>query len=180
LSTFEESSGDALLSKAQELAAELKRYDRKIVFAESCTAGLLASSLSRVPGISSYFCGSMVTYRNATKSQWLGVDWDDLNSAEIGPVSEIVAVSMAKGVLQKTPEADIAVSVTGHLGPDAPENLDGIAFVAVLFRESQLPKTTKLAFIEARDDGVSLRQSRQVDAAIQAMQTILTEINLFL
>lgn len=180
MSPSEEPSADALLAKSQELAAVLKRHDRRLVFAESCTAGLLASSLSRIPGISNYFCGSMVTYRDASKSKWLGVDQKDLSSPKIGAVSETVAVQMATGVLEKTPEADIAVSVTGHLGPDAPVDLDGVAFVAVLFREAELPHVFKLCLTGSGNDEVDLRRQRQLDAAIQVMQAVLVEIDDFL
>lgn len=176
----EEANDGVLLAKSQELAAKLKQHDRKIVFAESCTAGLLASSLSRVPGISSHFCGSMVTYRNASKSGWLGVDAEELSSPEIGPVSEIVAAKMASGVLEKTPEADIAVSVTGHLGPDSPENLDGVAFMAILFREAKSTQVTKFALVESGTDKATLRRERQIDAAMQVMQMVLIEIDHYL
>ncbi len=180
MSTFEEINDSALLVRSQELASVLRQHQRKIVFAESCTAGLLASSLSRIPGISDYLCGSMVTYRNATKIEWLGVDGKDLNSPEIGPVSVTVAAQMAAGVLEKTPEADIAVSITGHLGPDAPDEFDGVAFVAVLFREAALPQVTKLSLIDSGTDEADCRRQRQIDAAIQVMQTVLHEIDVFL
>ncbi len=121
-----------------------------------------------------------MTYRNASKSEWLGVDEEVLSSPEIGPVSEIVAAQMVVGVLGKTPEADIAVSVTGHLGPDAPESLDGVAFLALLFREAKLPQVTKLALVESGAGKAALRRERQIDAAIQVMQTVLVEIDRFL
>ena len=54
----------SLLSAARRLAKILAATNHKIVFAESCTAGLVAQSLSRIPGISPWHCGSMVTYRN--------------------------------------------------------------------------------------------------------------------
>jgi nicotinamide mononucleotide (NMN) deamidase PncC len=51
-----------------------------------------------------------------------------------GPVSREVAEQMAVRVLAKTPEADLAAAVTGHLGPNAPARLDGLVFAAVAWR----------------------------------------------
>ncbi len=57
---------------AQRLVDVLKRLDTKIVFAESCTAGLVSATLARVPGVSAYLCGSAVTYRDEVKTAWVG------------------------------------------------------------------------------------------------------------
>ena len=117
----------------QEVAALLSRSRRRIVFAESCTAGLVAASLARLPGISEYLCGSAVVYRLETKSKWLDIPAALLNDP--GPVSDVIASLMAERVLALTPEADFAVSITGHLGPNAPNGLDGVVYVGVARRE---------------------------------------------
>ncbi len=117
---------------AKRLAERLAEAGRRVVFAESCTAGLVSSSLAAVPGISDWLCGSAVTYRNQTKIGWLDVDSDVVERETA--VSETVAGQMAVGVLAKTPEADLAVSVTGHLGPHAPAASDGVLFVGVARR----------------------------------------------
>ena len=107
------------------------------MFAESCTGGLVSATLTQIPGISSYHCGSAVVYQVETKAEWLGISRDLLDDP--GPVSREVAVAMAEGVLQKTPQAGVAASVTGHLGPDAPENQNGLIYVAVTVRASSQP-----------------------------------------
>jgi PncC family amidohydrolase len=109
---------------------------RRIVFAESCTAGLASATLAGVPGISRWHCGSAVTYREQTKIDWLGVSERDVT--ELGAVSEPVARQMACGVLQRTPEADVAAAITGHLGPQAPGDLDGVIYVAVAHRDAEI------------------------------------------
>ena len=126
---------DATVLAAEQLAEQLRRSGRRVVFAESCTAGLVTAALARIPGISEHVCGSAVVYRNATKTAWLGVSAEALADESIGPVSEQVAAAMADGVLARTPEADLAVSVTGHLGPDAPAHLDGVIYVGIARRE---------------------------------------------
>jgi PncC family amidohydrolase len=119
---------------AIELSQELQRSQQKIVFAESCTAGLVAASLARVPGISAWMCGSAVTYRESVKTAWLHVDPEML--AKNTAVSESVTREMAFSVLEKTPEADLAVSVTGHLGPGVDAEWDGLGFVAIAIRKT--------------------------------------------
>jgi PncC family amidohydrolase len=114
------------------VAELLADSDRRVVFAESCTAGLVSALLAGIPGISRYLCGSAVTYREDTKTQWLGVSEEVLE--EHSAVSEAATASMARGVLANTPEANLAASVTGHLGPDAPVEQDGVVFVAVAMR----------------------------------------------
>jgi PncC family amidohydrolase len=110
----------------------LRTQNCKVVFAESCTGGLVSATLTKIPGISNYHCGGVVVYRNATKSAYLGISEALLE--EHGPVSEEVTRELARRVLRKTPEADVAAAVTGHLGPNAPPKLDGQAFVAVAWR----------------------------------------------
>lgn len=124
---------DTMLFSAQQLALLLQARQFRVVLAESCTAGLVAASLGQIPGISEHLCGSAVTYRNRTKQDWLGVAASDLY--EPGPVSARVTEIMARAVLQRTPEAHLSLAVTGHLGPAAPPELDGLVFTAVVSRD---------------------------------------------
>lgn len=121
-----------LESLSLQIAKLLERSDLKIVFAESCTGGLVSATLARVPGVSNFHCGSAVVYRLDTKTKWLGVPSSML--LDLGAVSEPVARAMAEGVLSVTPEADLAASVTGHLGPNAPPDQDGLIFVGIAIR----------------------------------------------
>jgi PncC family amidohydrolase len=125
---------DPLLRTAAMVASRLRATGRRLVLAESCTGGLAAATLARIPGISEFFCGSAVVYRNATKAAWLGVPAEQLEDPAIGPVSSRTAEDMARGVLARTSEADLAAAVTGHLGPEAPDGLDGEIFLATADR----------------------------------------------
>ncbi len=120
---------------AVELVSELSARGQRVVFAESCTGGLIASELAKIPGVSQWLCGSAVTYRGDTKVNWLGVRPDSLEAHTA--VSAEVTSQMAEGVLTRTPEASIAAAVTGHLGPDAPADLDGVVFAAIAVRHGQ-------------------------------------------
>lgn len=85
-----------------------------IATAESCTGGLVAERITRVPGSSDYFVGSVVSYTNEVKSQMLEVPEDMIERH--GAVSGEVAEAMARGVKART-GATIGVSVTGTAGP---------------------------------------------------------------
>jgi len=124
-----------LAALVEEVASLLQQSRRRVVFAESCTAGLVAASFARVPGISEFLCGSAVVYRLDTKARWLGISEELL--ANPGPVSDAVARAMAIGVLARTPEADLAASITGHLGPDAPSDQDGLIFIGIARRDPE-------------------------------------------
>jgi nicotinamide-nucleotide amidase len=83
--------------------------------AESCTGGLLAGRITRVPGASRYLAGSVVAYSDKAKVDLLGVDPVLIDAH--GAVSPEVAEAMAIGALERF-GADVAVSVTGIAGPD--------------------------------------------------------------
>ncbi len=86
-----------------------------VAIAESCTGGLVAEKLTRVPGISAVFERGYVTYSNRAKTELLGVDAALI--ATHGPVSAEVAEAMARGAAERA-RARLAVSVTGIAGPD--------------------------------------------------------------
>jgi len=142
---------------ADVLAKSLTDSKQKIVLAESCTAGMAAAVLGGCPGISAWLCGAAVTYRTATKKQWLGVDQELIQqfSAESADVTQ----AMALAALAKTPEADFAAAITGHLGPQAPAGSDAKVFMAIAFRESGevIPLEIQLKQTE--------RRGRQLEAA---------------
>ena len=123
-----------LEESARQLARQLAETRTRLVLAESCTGGLAAATLAAIPGISQWLCGSAVTYREQSKIDWLGVSAADI--ARVTAVSAEVARAMAWGVLLRTSEADLAVSVTGHLGPDAPAAYDGLVWLGVARRHA--------------------------------------------
>ncbi len=102
----------------------------KLVTAESCTAGLIASRITDVPGSSAYFDRSYVTYSNQAKMQMLGVPEEVL--CKEGAVSESCARLMAEGALSAS-GVEVALSVTGIAGPTGGSALKpvGTVFMAV-------------------------------------------------
>ncbi|MFP3043888.1 nicotinamide-nucleotide amidohydrolase family protein [Treponema primitia] len=102
-------------SPAKILIETLAAASLTLAAAESCTAGLVADLIARVPGASRVFWGSFVTYSVDAKIKLLGVDADTIR--RYGAVSRETAAAMAEGALEKS-GAGAAVSVTGLAGPD--------------------------------------------------------------
>lgn len=105
--------------------------------AESCTGGLLTSTLTDVPGSSAYVMGSVVSYSNDVKSRILHVAEETL--AAHGAVSPETARAMAEGV-RDLMQTDVGVGITGIAGPGggSPEKPVGLVYIAV----STLGKTS--------------------------------------
>lgn len=158
---------------AIQLAKSLGEFRTRIVFAESCTGGLVSAELTGIPGISEWFCGSSVTYRCATKTAWLGVSEKVIETKTA--VSDIVASQMASGVLRRTPEAGLACSITGHLGPSAPEGFDGLVYIGTA-RRQQDGECVKVIEHRLQTRG---RSDRQREAAELVMRTALRALSDF-
>jgi nicotinamide-nucleotide amidase len=95
---------------------------------ESCTGGLLASTITDVPGSSDYFKGSYVTYTNTAKVS-SGVNADLI--ARYGAVSPQVAADMARAARAGL-AADIGIGITGVAGPAEMEGKPaGTVFIAI-------------------------------------------------
>ena len=99
----------------QHVVGLLKRKKMTVATAESCTGGLVASTLVNVAGASEVFNEGYITYSNESKQKILGVKKKTLKKE--GAVSDACAAEMAKGAA-KTAGARAAISVTGIAGPD--------------------------------------------------------------
>ena len=86
----------------------------KISFAESCTGGLLASSITSISGASKVFNLGLVTYSNQSKIKILKVNRNIIK--KYGAVSHECCYAMVKN-LSKISKANINISITGIAGP---------------------------------------------------------------
>lgn len=117
-------------SLASVTAALLVAKRVRTAVAESCTGGMIAASLTDVPGVSAVFLGGVVAYANEVKVRELGVDPAVIE--RVGAVSAEVACAMASGVRERF-GADLGLGITGIAGPGGgtPEKPVGTVHVAV-------------------------------------------------
>src|SRR5213593_4830213 len=125
------------IEQAQALLELCRSKHRKIAVAESCTGGLLAATLTEIPGSSDVFERGFVTYSNEAKQAMLGVAPATLEHH--GAVSRETAQAMAEGALARAP-VDFAVSVTGIAGPSGavPGKPVGLVHFAAAARSGRL------------------------------------------
>lgn len=125
-----------LVRRAGQVLALLKQQKLRLVTAESCTAGLLAAAFAQTDGAGEWLQGGFVTYTKEAKHQLLGVDaaW----MAQHGCVNAEVVRQMALGALERC-EADIAIAISGVLGPrrDEDDNPLGRVFFCCARRDAE-------------------------------------------
>ena len=117
----------------QELASSLiKKLEEKnltIAVAESLTGGLVAASLTEIPGASKVFKGSITAYVDEIKQNVLKVNEETI--LKFTSISEQVALEMAINV-RKIMKSDIGISTTGVAGPEKSAGFaPGLVFVAI-------------------------------------------------
>ena len=122
---------------AAGVAIRLNDSGRSLIAAESCTGGLLAATLTELPGSSAWFEGAYVTYQLSAKRQMVGVSSETLTLH--GAVSEPTVRAMAEGALSHS-TADVAVAITGIAGPDGgdPVSPVGTVWFGWAIREEQI------------------------------------------
>ena len=107
------------MSELGDLATQLLRACAKrgilAATAESCTGGMIMSTMTDIPGSSSVVDRGFVTYSNDAKMEMIGVSRQTLR--DHGAVSEPTAREMALGALMHS-NAGITLAVTGIAGPD--------------------------------------------------------------
>lgn len=113
--TFAKCEDYSIFYDEEELVKLLIDKKYTITTAESCTGGMISSTIVNVPGASWVLNEAYVTYANEAKMKLIGVKKDTLKAH--GAVSKETAFEMVTGVAKKA-NADIAVAVTGIAGPD--------------------------------------------------------------
>lgn len=106
--------------------------DLTLSTAESCTGGLLSSLFTDVEGCGHIFEAGFVTYSNAAKSRFLGVDPGLIDRH--GAVSREVALAMAQGARERS-GADIALATTGFTGEAGADGEAGLVHFACAIRD---------------------------------------------
>ena len=114
---------------ASSLIKKLQENNLTIAVAESLTGGLVAASLTEIPGASKVFKGSITAYSDEIKQNVLNVNKDTIT--KFTSISEQVALEMAINV-RTIMKSDIGISTTGVAGPEKSAGFaPGLVFVAI-------------------------------------------------
>lgn len=125
----------------QHIIEILSQNNKKVSFAESCTGGLLSYYFTKHNGTSKILDGSLVTYSNALKDNWLAVEHDALE--EFGAVSKEVVSQMSDGALNVS-HADYALSVSGIAGDGGGTEFKPVGTVYISVRTKEEHKEVHL------------------------------------
>jgi nicotinamide-nucleotide amidase len=118
---------------AKNLVKKLIKKKLSISFAESCTGGLLSSSITSVSGSSKVFELGLITYSNKTKIDILKVPKKII--IKYGAVSNECCLSMVKN-LSKISKSNISISITGIAGPNGGTKLKPVGLVYIGIKKS--------------------------------------------
>ena len=112
----------------KNIVSLLKRKKLKISFAESCTGGMLSSSITSVNGSSKVFTMGLVTYSNKAKTSILNVSRKIIQ--KYGAVSVQCCLAMVNN-LSKISKSKVCVSITGVAGPSGGTRLKPVGLVYI-------------------------------------------------
>jgi len=155
-------------SVAKQIIDILAGRQQTLVTAESCTGGLIAATLTDVPGSSAGFYGGYVTYANTAKSRMIHVQSRLIR--DYGAVSNQVARAMADGA-RNTARADFAVSATGIAGPDGGSEKKPVGLVYVAVSSDLATVVIEHRFGDIGRDAV---RKATVEAALNLVLQVLT------
>ena len=115
----------------------------KIAFAESCTGGLLASSITSISGASKIFNLGLITYSNQAKIKFLKVNRNIIK--KYGAVSHECCLAMVNN-LSKISKANINISITGIAGPKGGTKQKPVGLVYIGIKRGNKTQINKYFF----------------------------------
>ena len=127
----------------KSLVKILTKKKLKISFAESCTGGLLASSITSISGASKIFNLGLITYSNQAKIKFLKVNKNIIK--KYGAVSHECCLAMVNN-LSKISKANINVSITGIAGPKGGTKQKPVGLVYIGIKKGNKTQINKCFF----------------------------------
>jgi len=153
-------------SIAFSIIQKLTQAGKTLSTAESCTGGLIASSITDVSGSSKIFLGGMIVYATEMKLRLLGVSKEVLY---YGVISSQMASEMGLKIKALT-GSDYSIATTGNLGPDVMEGKPrGLIYIAVATPEKVYVKELNL-----QGDRVS-NKTKATEEALKFLLEVLNE-----
>lgn len=121
----------------------LTHHKKKLSFAESCSGGSLAHFFTSQSGASNVYEGSLITYSNTLKANWLAVDDDSIEAH--GAVSAEVVVQMSEGSMNVS-YADYTMAISGVAGPTGGTESKPVGTVYISARSKTAVHTERFHF----------------------------------
>lgn len=134
---------DEDISIQEVIGRLLKAKGKTLSTAESCSGGFISHLITKIPGSSEYFLGSIVSYDNSIKESILGVNIDTLDN--YGAVSEETVWQMAQAVRTKM-HSDYSVAVSGIMGPSGGTEDKPVGTVWIAVANNKKVQTHKMHF----------------------------------
>lgn len=144
---------DEDISIQEVIGRLLKQKGKTLSTAESCSGGYISHLITKIPGSSEYFLGSIVSYDNSIKETVLGVNVDTLDN--YGAVSEETVWQMAKGV-RTIMHSDYSVAVSGIMGPTGGTEDKPVGTVWIAVANNKKVKTHKMHFRFSRTRNIEI------------------------
>ena len=152
---------------AIRLGELLRKHNKTLSTAESCTGGMIAKVVTDIPGSSQYFMGGVVSYSNGVKIKVLRVSRALLEKH--GAVSKEVAQAMAKGV-QRLMHTDCAIAVTGIAGPDGGSAKKPVGLVYIAVASGREIEVKRFIFQKDRDGNRKETTAAAINMLLQKLQ----------
>jgi len=133
---------------SSKIAEFLINEGKTIAVAESCTGGLLAKTITDLPGSSNYFWGSVTSYSNEAKKVLLNVNEETLE--KYGAVSKEAAAEMAQALVEKF-GVNFGLSTTGVAGPDGGTEKNPVGLVYIALADKHCCNVKEMRFVGDRD-----------------------------
>ena len=149
---------------SQKILNLLKNKKLKVSFAESCTGGLLSSTITSISGSSKVFTLGLITYSNHSKINTLKVPKKVI--IKYGAVSYETCLSMVKS-LNKISKTNISLSITGVAGPKGGTKLKPVGLVFIGIKKGNKTLVKKYLFKNKK------RSSIQISTVNKALNLIL-------
>lgn len=125
----------------------LKKSNKTLALAESCTGGYISHLVTSVPGSSSYFQGAVVPYHNQFKQEVIEVKKETLEKH--GAVSEETVIEMSQGV-KKLFQSDFGLASSGIAGPDGGTETKPVGTIWIACAGDGFVETKKLQLTQDR------------------------------
>jgi len=154
----------------KNIVKKLIRKKLKISFAESCTGGMLATSITSINGASKIFNIGLITYSNQAKINILKVNKNVIK--KYGAVSAECCEAMVKN-LAKISKAQINVSVTGIAGPNGGTKNKPVGLVYIGVKRSNKIVITKNIFKQKTRNSI---QKASVKRALDIVSSLIWAI----